>query len=140
MAWLLFVTIVIVIYAQYAMSPYVWKMWVTLPIAIFMLYLSGKSTQKCPAKSRTLLSTQAWLIHLCRHQGNQRFKSMQSECIRITNQNKNDFLGFCAEISCEKGPKDEMRAEGWTNKTWEAAVEGGNMSVQESHGCSTDLV
>lgn len=42
MAWLLFVSIVIVIYASFAMSPFVWKMWIVLPITIFMLYLSGK--------------------------------------------------------------------------------------------------
>ena len=41
--WLLFITIVITIYASFSVDPAIWKMWIILPISLFMLYLSGKS-------------------------------------------------------------------------------------------------
>ena len=44
MVWLLFITIVITIYASFSVDPAIWKMWIILPISIFMVYLSGKYT------------------------------------------------------------------------------------------------
>ena len=43
MVWIIFISIVITIYASYAESHYIWKMWSFLPISISVLYISGKS-------------------------------------------------------------------------------------------------
>ena len=42
MVWLLFITIVITIYASFSIHPEIWKMWFILPLSIFMIYLTGK--------------------------------------------------------------------------------------------------